>query len=90
MNIQIYNYLKKYYLKFTNNKFQKLNNKNFNNNHDIFEYFQTIWGKKHGGLFLLNNLFGNYKPPEIMPHKKNNIIFITDTGSTSNEFKKNI
>lgn len=90
MNTQIYNYLKKYYLKFIVNKFQQLNNRKFENNKEINHYFQSIWKKEHGGLFLLANPFGDFVPPENLPYKKDNVIFVTDTGSNSLKFKKKI
>ena len=63
MNIQVYKELKKHYLKFTENKFKKLLNPNLESNKDTYKLFQSVWKNEHGGLFPLENPFGDFTPP---------------------------
>lgn len=88
MNIQVYNELKKHYLKFTEKKFKKLLNPDLKSNEDTYKLFQSIWKNEHGGLFPLENPFGDFIPLEILPFVKDDIIYVTDTGSNSAAFKK--
>ena len=88
MNLEIYNYLKKYYLKFDKDRFKKLLETEFNEDQQIMNIFKKIWKKEHGGLYSLANPFEGFVPPEILPYEHNGYIFITDTGSNSKSFQK--
>lgn len=76
MNIQIFKYLKKYYLNFNEQKFSKL--LDCTTNEDTYNTFQKLWEKEHGGLYDLQEPF---TPPEKLPYCKDNKIIITDTAS---------
>jgi hypothetical protein len=81
MEKQIFKYLKKYYLRFDENKYSKL--LYCKTNEDTYKTFQKLWGKEHGGLYKIDEPFN---PPEILPYYKDNKIIITDTGSNSKKF----
>jgi len=82
MEKQILKSLKKYYLHF-NEKYNKL--LNYKTNEAIYDAFQKLWGKEHGGLYKIGNL-SLFNPPELLPYYKNGQIIITDTGSKSEKF----
>jgi len=82
MDRQILKYLKKYYLHF-NKKYYKL--LNYKTNEEIYNIFQKLWGKEHGGLYKIENS-SSFNPPEVLPYYKNNQIIITDTGSNYKKF----
>jgi hypothetical protein len=79
----IYKYLQKYYLKFNDKKYKKL--LNCKTNEEIYDTFQKLWKKEHGGLYKIDDPF---YPPEVLPYYKDNKIIITDTGSNSSKFHK--
>lgn len=82
LNKQIIKHLKKYYLHF-NEKYYKL--LNCKTNEEIYDTFQKIWGREHGGLYKIGKL-SLFNPPEVLPYYKNGQIIITDTGSKSKKF----
>ena len=83
MEKQIFKNLKKYYLNFNEQKYNKL--LNFKTDNEIYDTFQKLWGKEHGGLYKIDKVFN---PPEILPYYKDDQIIITDTGSNSKKFHK--
>jgi hypothetical protein len=83
MEKQIFLLLKKYYIRFDENKFNKL--LTLKKPDEIYSIFQKLWKKEHGGLFKLGESF---TPPEILPYVKDDKIIITDTGSNSIRFHK--
>ena len=80
MEKQILKYLKKYYLHF-NKKYYKL--LNYKINEEIYNIFQKLWGKEHGGLYKIREPFN---PPEVLPYYKDDGIVVTDTVSNSKKF----
>jgi hypothetical protein len=83
MEKQIFNYLQKYYVHFNEKKYNKL--LYCKTNDEIYDTFQKLWKKEHGGLYKIDEPF---YPPEILPYYKDNQIIITDTGSNSKKFHK--
>ena len=79
----IFKYLQKYYIHFNEKKYNKL--LNYKTNDEIYDTFQILWGKEHGGLYKIDEPFN---PPEILPYYKDDQIIITDTGSNSIKFHK--
>jgi len=82
MEKQIYKYLKKYHIHF-NNKYKKL--LNCKTDDEIYNTFQKLWGREHGGLFKIDEPFN---PPEVLPYYKGDQIIITENASNSESFHK--
>ncbi len=48
----VYKYLQIYYLNFNEKKYNKL--LNCKNNEELYDTFQKIWKKEHGGLYKID------------------------------------
>jgi hypothetical protein len=83
MDKKIFRYLKKYYINFDENKYNKL--LLCKTDEELYNTFQKLWKKEHGGLYKIGEPFN---PPENLPYYKDNQIIITDTGSKSKKFHK--